>query len=287
MPETWTILKLLNWTEEYFKKKNLPQARLDAEILLAHTLSMQRIQLYMQHDRPMSPIELTIFKGYIKRRADFEPIAYITGSKDFWAQTFLVNKHVLIPRPDTELIIETILAEKKPFNHILDIGTGSGILAITLALEFPQSKVTAIDISPDALSVATENAARLGANNIDFICISMDDFKPSPDTNFDLIVSNPPYIDPIEIKTLMPDVKNHEPNLALDGGPFGLKFYPTIAKFAQNYLASEGEILVEIGESQGQSVQNIFQEAGFENCLILKDYASHDRVVKAKNPQTN
>jgi len=296
---TWTILNLLNWTTEYFTKAGLSSPRLDAEILLAHSLKLKRMDLYLQFDRPLLSDELAAYKMLIKRRIEREPIAYIIGEKEFWSRSFKVGPGVLIPRPETELIVEIVtrdsclVSREKPIT-ILDIGTGSGILAITLAKEFPNTQVMAIDISPEALSYAKENAERHSvADRIQFL---EQDFLTSHESlvtsHFDLIVSNPPYIASAEIETLDDDVRKFEPQLALDGDSDGLKFYRALSEKAFSLLNSQGTLVMEIGEDQGlavgglavggPAVGGLFSKDPWMDAKVIKDYAGHDRVVIVK-----
>lgn len=278
---TWNLLSLLNWTTDYFKKNSIESARLEAELLLSHLLQCERIKLYMQFDRPMNESELASFKTLVQRRIKGEPIAYIRGVKEFWSLPFKVGPGVLVPRPETEIIVERIKEEKRNFESILDIGTGSGILAIVLAKEFPSSVITAIDASENALNYARENAE---AHNVaDRIQFEKKDFLNSDfSQQFDLIISNPPYISSSVIETLSNDVKNFEPREALDGGADGLIFYRAIAQQSSVLLKENGLLVVEIGEDQGKSATEIFTLAGLKEIQVIKDYSGLDRVVVAK-----
>ena len=303
MAQIWTILSLLNWSQNYLSEKNIQQSRLDSEILLSTTLGLKRLDLYLQFERILNEEELASFKTVLKRRANFEPIAYILGKKEFWSREFEVNSDVLIPRPETELLIEQTLKILGPSpqpsptggeggsegkgrqgegeRSVLEIGTGSGILAITLAKEIKNTQVDAIDISPKALALAKKNSDRLETSSkINFIEADFTSYNFSK--TYDMIISNPPYIPSQEIETLMKDVSNFEPRLALDGGKDGLDFYRKIAQKAPALLKPQGFVVVEIGESQAKDVTKIFEDAGLKNISVIKDYSDHNRVVRGQ-----
>lgn len=278
---TWTLLSLLNWTTDYFTKNNIPTPRLDAEVLLAHSLKLERLQLYLQFERSMMEAELATFKALIQRRIKGEPVSYIRGIKEFWSLPFKVGPGVLVPRPETELLVEC--AKREKFSSILDIGTGSGNLAIALAKEFPQAKITAFDISDEALKYAQENASVHAVHlQIEFI---KRDFLTLPAPRFplhDLIVSNPPYISTSVWETLPPGIRDFEPRIALDGGPDGLAFYRKIGQTASGLLKEKGMVAVEIGEDQASAVKEIFEKNGLKDIEVIKDYANLPRVVTGK-----
>lgn len=283
----WTLLSLLNWTTDYFVKNKVATPRLDAELLLAHLLKIERLQLYLKFDRPMTEAELAAFKLLVQRRVKGEPVSYIRGVKEFWSLTFKVGPGVLVPRPDTEIILERvkeIFREKENPLNILDIGTGSGNLAIALAKEFLNSKITAMDISEEALKYARENAGSNGvASQIQFVQKDFLKFSDSKTSVYDLIVSNPPYISSAVIETLDPGIQHYEPRLALDGGPDGLAFYRKMGESASQLLKPEGLLAVEIGEDQGDTVKEIFSKAELNDIQIFKDYAGLSRVVVGRN----
>lgn len=288
MSETWTIARILSWCGGYFNDKGIESPRLDAELLLAHVLALPRIQLYVQFDRPLAATELTTFKALVKRRALHEPIAYIIGARDFWSRSFAVTPATLIPRPESELLIEIILkqAKTRPLLHGCDIGTGSGCLAITLLTELPSLAMVAVDISPEAITVAAKNAATHGVASRLTLC-QKDFFSDSfgdTQATYDVIVSNPPYISEDEILKLPQTVRDFEPKTALAAGADGLRFYPELARFAMRSLNPTGCIAVEIGEEQGPAVSAIFSDAGLANVSVKKDYAGNDRVVIANKP---
>lgn len=285
----WTLLTLLQWTTDYFIKQSLLTPRLDAELLLAHLLGCDRIKLYMQFDRLLTEAELKEFKKMIQRRVQGEPVSYIRGIKEFWSLPFKVGPGVLVPRPDTEVLVESVkcyvsLVKPQGNLEILDIGTGSGNIAIALAKEFPDAKVTAIDISEEALCYARENAK---LNNVEtrleFIKLDFFTHNPSRTILYDIIVSNPPYISTSVLETLDPGIKNYEPRQALDGGISGLDFYEKIGQSARALLKSKGMLVVEIGEDQTLAVTEIFQREGFVDIEVVKDYAGLSRVVICKS----
>jgi release factor glutamine methyltransferase len=277
LSEVWTVLKLLRWTADYFSGRSIDAPRLTAELLLADTLGLDRVGLYVNFERPLQADELAAFRARVKRRAAREPLAYILGHAEFWSLPLKVTPAVLIPRPDTELLVEAALPRLGAGSHILDIGTGSGALAIALAHECPQCRVTAIDVSPAALAVALENA-RMNrvAERIDLV---QQDLARLPAGPFDLIVANPPYIPSGELATLMPEVRDFEPSLALDGGPDGLAAYRAIAAQAGTALAVGGWLLAEVGAGQAAAVQALFAAAGLTDTFVARDLAGIERVV--------
>ncbi|MCP5464523.1 MAG: peptide chain release factor N(5)-glutamine methyltransferase [Deltaproteobacteria bacterium] len=289
MSEQWTIKKMLEWTSDYFSQKSIETPRLEAEILLCHVLGLRRIDLYLQFEKPLSQDELKSFKALIKRRLDNEPVAYLVGKKEFWSRDFFVSSDVLIPRPDSEHLIEVVLDHIKTLPkekrespmRAFELGLGSGCLSITLLNELPQLSVVGLDYSAEALAVARKNAeyhgvdARLHFEQGDFL---KSDFW---DASYDVVVSNPPYVSETEFNDLSATVKDHEPRLALVADDNGLAFYPKIATFAKKNLNENGVVVVEIGESQGMAVKKFFEDAGFSDVLVKKDLAGHDRAVFA------
>jgi len=284
----WTIIRILLWTESYFKAHFIDSPRLTAELLLAHSLDMARLDLYLQHDRPLDKNELSDFKALIKRRIQNEPVAYITGEKGFYDSDFKVAKGVLIPRPDTETLVEQALGvlEKSKWRgspkHVLELGVGSGAIIVSLARVYPDHVYLANDISADALKVARINAQNLLQTRVMFFSGSwLDAVKQKP--AFDLIVSNPPYIPTKDIKTLAPEIHRFEPMLALDGGHDGLDCYRQILEAAHHCLAPGGTLLFEIGFDQKEGLIRVFdRHAEYESIEFIKDLAGHDRVAKIK-----
>lgn len=292
MTEAWTIKQLLSWSQEYFFKKRIETARLDSEILLAHVLSLKRLDLYLQFDRMLTAAELSQFKTLLQRRCHHEPVAYLVGKKEFWSRNFFVSKDVLIPRPDTETLIQAVLDHFKAppsessslteqaRTHGLEIGLGSGNIAITLLLELPDLTMTAVEISKAAIEIAGKNAAFHGvANRLQIIEGDILAGLPNFEMHFDFIVTNPPYVSSSEMKRLPETVREHEPHLALEAGEDGLEFYKVIADLAKKNLEKDKFLAVEIGEEQGKAVTKIFGSAGCSDIRVLKDYAGQDRVI--------
>ncbi len=284
-PASWTVKALLSWTTDYLHKKGIEprDARLESHVLLAHVMNCPRIELIARSDEEPTGDERTSFKDLIRRRVEGWPVAYLVGRREFYLLPFEVTPAVLIPRPDTEtLVLEALrLLKGRPAPRVLDLGTGSGCIAVSLAHQSKGSHVTAVDISPDALEVAKRNADRHGvADRVHFR--HGDLFAPLPAGEpFDLIVSNPPYVTPAELDALAPEVRDHEPRVALDGGPDGLAFYRRIAADADRHLTPGGTVLVEIGWTQDEAVRTLFAETLTVGATI-KDAAGRPRVVTAK-----
>lgn len=284
-PTVWTIKALLNWTTDFLTRKGIENPRADAQILLAHVLNCKKIDLIVRYDEQPEEAERTRFRELIQRRVAGWPVAYLVGSRDFYLLSFDVSPDVLIPRPETETLVLEALAFLKPLksSKILDLGCGSGCIAVSIAHQNKDAQVTAIDISPDALDMAKRNAAKHGvAERITFL--QGDLFAPlTPGDRFDLVVSNPPYIAQTEFADLSTEVRDHEPRVALDGGPDGLVFYRRIAKGVGQFLKAGGRLLVEIGYTQETAVRAILAEqVELELEPTLKDLAGHARVVSAK-----
>lgn len=280
MGEVWTVLKLLRWTTDYFAGRGIDSPRLDAELLLAANLGLDRVGLYVNFERPLQADELAAFREQVRRRAGREPLAYILGQTEFWSLPLKVTPAVLIPRPETELLVEESLARFTPAGRVLDVGTGSGALAIALAHERPGCSVTAIDVSAAALEVAGANARSNGV--AERICFLQQDLATLPAGPFGLIVANPPYIPSGEHASLMPEVRDFEPRLALDGGADGLDAYRALARQADNVLAQDGWLLVEVGIGQAAAVRELFAGAGLVDLFTARDLAGIERVVGAK-----
>lgn len=286
-PTVWTIRALSTWTASFLaQKKNLDPrtARLESEILLAHVLECPRIELVARYDEEPPEADRTRFRELIKRRVDGWPVAYLTERREFYSLKFRVTPAVLVPRPETETLVMEALRLLKPLASpaVLDLGTGSGCIAVSIARQHKTARVTAVDVSPDALEVAKENAAALGvADRVAFLAGDL--FAPlPPGATFDAVVSNPPYIAAAEFATLPPEVRDHEPRTALDGGPDGLAFYRRIAAGAPAVLKPGGWVLVEIGATQNDAVRALFAaQPGLEVGKTLSD-GTHPRVVTAK-----
>ena len=277
MAECWTVLKLLRWTADYFAGRGLDAPRLDAELLLAATLGLDRVGLYVNFERPLQADELATYRERVRRRAGREPLAYILGQAEFWSLPLKVTPAVLIPRPETELLVEEALPRLCGRQQLLDVGTGSGALAIALAHERHELTVTAIDLSPAALAVAAENARSNGV--AERICFAQHDLGQLPPGPFDLVVANPPYIPSGELAGLMPEVRDFEPPLALDGGIDGLDAYRALARQAGTVLTAAGWLLVEVGSGQAAAVQQLFAGVGLKELFVSRDLAGIERVV--------
>ncbi len=283
--DLWTIGRILAWTQGYFIRREIDSPRLSSEILLAHCLGVERLDLYLHHDRPLDRDELTAFRRLIERRVDREPVAYITGSKGFWESEFQVKPGVLIPRPDTERLVELSLEALSetalPNGRVLELGVGSGAVIISLAKTNPELSCFASDISLIPLEVAALNAQKeLGGSKVSFVAGSW--FTPfNSRAKFDLIVSNPPYVPTGEIRGLQPEVSLFEPYLALDGGGDGLACIRSIMMQACDYLVPEGILLMETGSDQRERVEEIFRDCpGFSSIEFFDDYAGLNRVVR-------
>jgi release factor glutamine methyltransferase len=289
--KAWNVRDILKVTSDYLKQKDIEAPRLSAEILLAHLLALTRVQLYLRFDQPLNEEELTRYRALIKRRLNREPIQYITGTQEFWSLDFEVGPWVLIPRPESELLVETALAlyqEKRipdtDHPRFLDLCTGCGALAVSLAREVPEAVVLASDISDHALTMARRNAAKHGvANRIEFM--SGDLFLPALERNltFDLIVSNPPYIRSDAFESLSPEVRMYEPRLALDGGEQGMVYIQRILTQAPDSLRAGAWVLVEMDPEQTAKALKLIEETGlYGEWEQVKDYSRRYRMVMAR-----
>jgi release factor glutamine methyltransferase len=280
----WTPLSIITWGVEYLKGREIDSPRLTVELLLSHTLGCRRIDLYTNFEKPLTPQELALFKELLKRRLDREPVQYILGKTEFMGLEFLVNPAVLIPRPETERLVEIVLDECKQregqtFLRILDIGTGSGNIPVSLAHFDPRIECIAYDISKDALEVARENAARHNVSDrITFMegdIFSTVQLERAP---FDIIVSNPPYIALTEYVTLQPEITRYEPRYAATDENDGLMFFRRMVAIMSRLLKKDGACFVEIAYNQGEDVTLLFSSI-FHTVSIMKDYSGNDRVV--------
>jgi len=284
----WNILSLLKWATGYFTSHGIDSPRASAEILLATLLNLKRIDLYLRYDQPLLKSELSGFKSLIKRRVNREPVAYIIGKKEFWSLDLEVNPDVLIPRPDTETLVEAALNCLKPVDspqdsagQVLELGTGSGAIVLALASERPAYRYIATDISLKAIGVARTNAMRHQLESVvSFVAGNwLDPFSPNMPV-FDMILSNPPYIPFEDIASLQPEVNRFEPLLALDGRSDGLHAIRQIIFSAHTLLKPQGVLLIEIGFNQKKAVTQLIQHCGhYHPFEIIKDYAGHYRVV--------
>ncbi|CAN5415160.1 peptide chain release factor N(5)-glutamine methyltransferase [soil metagenome] len=277
--EPWTIGTILRWATDDFRARNIESPRLDAEVLLAHALRATRTQLIIELMRELTPTELGAFRELVKRRRQREPVAYLLGTREFYGRSFRVDARVLVPRPDTETLVEVALGRTVHVSlsaRVLDLCTGSGCVAITLARERPTTRVVATDASAAVLVVACENSLRLGAYSVAFV---RGDLYADVASRFDIITANPPYIASAEIAGLPPDVAKFEPRVALDGGTDGLDFYRRITAGAPSRLVRGGALAVEVGAGQADAVANIMTAAGFVDVVRTRDYARIERVV--------
>jgi release factor glutamine methyltransferase len=280
LTERWTVLKILKWTADYFTGKEIASARLEAELLLAATLDLDRVGLYVNFERPLDASELAAFRAQVQRRAKGEPVQYILGETEFWSLPFTVNPAVLVPRADTEVLVEEALARVNSADGILDVGTGSGAIAVALAHEKKDVQITALDCSEAALQVARGNAERNGvAERVNCIAGDLADLPSGP---FAMVVSNPPYIPTADCEQLMPEVRDHEPRMALDGGEDGLTAYRQLASQTGKILIPGGWLLVEIGIGQAEDVVALFKASGLAEIQCRDDYAGISRVVAGR-----
>ena len=286
--EKWTIQKLLGWITDYFTKNGVDAPRLSAEMLLSYVLSLERIELYMHFDKPVSDGQLKQLHELVKRGGENEPVAYLVGRTEFYSLEIKVNRDCLIPRPETELLAERaieFLRKRAGRQYVCDLCTGSGCVAVAVAKGVKDIAIIATDICDAALSVAAENVNHHDlAGKIKLLCGDL--FAPVieglDETRFDLIVSNPPYISTREYEKLDKNVKDYEPKKALHAGEEGLDVYRRIIEGADSHLKGDGALMLEIGYAQGAAIRDLLKEAGcFSEIIIEKDFSNNDRVVTA------
>lgn len=283
--DTWTVSRLLTWTADFLKKKGSDSPRLDAEVLLSHVLEWPRVKLYTHFEDEVGERAKATYRDLVKRRSEGAPVAYLVGKKEFFSMDFAVSSVVLIPRPDTETAVVAALdcLKGRPSPHVVDVGTGSGCIALAIAKGCPTARVIAIDVSPEALGVATSNAASLNlADRVDFR--QGDLLEPVVGEGpFDLIVSNPPYIPTSDIDELEQGVRDYEPHLALDGGPDGLRIVQRLVASAAESLVPGGSLVIEIGSAQEEAVRSLISEVeGLVLAPTIRDAANHPRVILAR-----
>ena len=282
--KTWRIIDLINWGEEYLKEKSIENPRIEIELFLQHLIDCKRIDLYLQFEKIVRSESLATLKSWIKRRINKEPIQYILGSSEFYGRPFIVNKNVLIPRPETEILIDISIEKLKNINNplILDVGTGSGCIGITIALEIPSSTIIATDIDERAISVAKNNVEKYGVKNIEFIITDI--FHEKINRNVDMLISNPPYIAKEEVPGLMKEVKNYEPLIALTDNNDGLMFYRRFVEIIPSILKKNGTAIMEVGiEDHPDRVEEFFRESGFSDIKTELDLNKDRRALVIKN----
>ena len=286
-----TIRELIRVTSEYLDGKGVESAKLNAERLLADVLGLSRIELFFQHDRPVLGAELDHYRDLVRRRAQGEPLQQILGETEFYSRVFKVEPGVFIPRPETERLVEEAVALLAPPDRRLlapvavEIGCGTGIIGVSLALDVPRLTVYATDVNPAAVQLTKHNAHILGADPRVHV-LPGNRFDPLPahlKGQVDLVVSNPPYVREADIPGLAAEVSEHDPVEALNGGEDGLVFYRALASGLGVWLRPGGHVAVEIGDDQGQDVEDIFSASGLEDIRVIRDYADRDRVVTARS----
>jgi len=276
-----TTLEVLNAAASYLEKRGVESARLNAEHLLAHVLGMpRRIELYLQFERPLSEVERAPLRDLVKRRGEGVPLQHLLGEVEFCGRLFICDERALIPRPETELLVELVLKESGAAASILDVATGSGVIGLSLALSRPDVAVTLCDISPEALSLANVNALRHGI--ADKVTRKESDLFDCVEGIFDVIVSNPPYIPTSDISTLSREVKN-DPVLALDGGADGLRIVERLVKDALGRISPGGLLAMEIGHDQASRVVEILKMHNFRDIVVHRDYQDVERFVFSRH----
>ena len=271
----WKISEIINRANDLLTSKDIENPKLDSEYIISHVLGMSMLELNLHQDDNITEDNLVLIQNMIFRRGKNEPLQYILGETDFYGLTFKVNEHVLIPRPETELLVEKIIKENPAVEEILEIGTGSGAIAIALTANIKNAKIEAVDISNEALQIARENAAK-NKVNINFFC---SDIFENVIGKYDLIISNPPYIPGKEYQYLSREIREYEPSIALLADDNGLTFYKKILCSAKDYLTEKGKIYFEIGYSLSESIKKVAEENGFRNIETVKDLNGFDRMM--------
>ncbi len=276
-----TVLEAIKLSTKYLEKKQVESPRTNAEILLADILHCKRLDLYLSFDKPLSENELNLYRESIKQRAMRIPLQYILGYVEFFGLKINVNQNVLIPRPETELLVEKIINDFKSIKNlrILDIGSGSGNISLSLAKNLENSFVTGIDISDKAIEVAIDNAIKNSVANVEFKLLDIMTEEIFNQGKFDLIVSNPPYVSKNDYQTLEPELKVHEPRVALTDNADGLTFYNRIITIAKNILKQQGYLYFEIGKDQHEIIYGLMNQQNFNNIKIQKDYSGIERMI--------
>jgi release factor glutamine methyltransferase len=291
--ETWTIQKLLNWVTGYLTEKGIDSPRLSAELLLSHVLQLKRIELYTQYDKPVGMEELDKLRELVRRAGQHEPVAYLVGKTEFYSMELNVTPACMIPRPETELLVQRAIEFLRTRNGtqlVCDLCTGSGCIAAAIANNYPNVRIIATDICDDALAVAAMNIQKYQLQD-KIKLLSGDLFEPIiPQLDagqFDLIVCNPPYISSVEYEKLDKNVRDYEPRLALFAGEDGLDIYRRIIEKVDTFLKPDAALMLEIGYAQGQAMKEMLERSGiFANIKIEKDFHNNDRIVTAiKTPE--
>jgi len=277
-----TVLEVIKLSTEYLQKKGVESPRANAEILLAEILKCKRLELYLAFDKPLAENEVQVYREAIRKRGLRIPLQYIVGNVEFYGLKLIVNENVLIPRPETELLVEKIINDSDKSNNlkILDIGVGSGNISLSISKNLPNSKVVAIDISKTALYVANQNAEINSLQDrIEFRLFDIMNDNLNSLGKFDLIVSNPPYVSENDYESLEPELKNHEPKIALTDNSNGISFYKHIVEASDQLLKKPGKIYFELGIDQSAQVQEYFEQNNFTNIKITKDYSGIERII--------
>jgi release factor glutamine methyltransferase len=282
MSEPWTARRVVAWIQGDLGRRGFSSPRLEADLLVCHALGLRRIALYTDLDRPLVERELSEVRALVERRRAHEPIAYILGEREFYSRPFAVDRDVLIPRPDTETLVDVALAALPTgTGPVAELCVGSGAVIVTLLCERPELTGVATDISSAALAVAAANAARHGVT--ERLTLAQGDlFAALPATRFAVLVVNPPYIPSAVIPTLDPDVRSFEPMLALDGGGDGLDFYRRLSAGAGEHLVSGGTLALEVGHDQAEAVAGLLRERGYEDVRATRDLSGIERVVSGR-----
>ena len=277
-----TVLEALNGASDYLQNKGIKSSRLNAELLLSHILNCKRLELYLSFDRPLQKSEIDSYRELLKRRSTFEPLQYIIGKVEFYGLEFEVNQSVLIPRPETELLVEAVIESvaKDENINILDIGSGSGNISIALAKNIPSCTVVGIDISEEAIETSTRNAKLNGVESqLMFVKKNILNGIEINENSFDVVVSNPPYVSVADFVNLDPELRLYEPQIALTDESDGLSFYRNISVLSRSLLKNNGKLFFEIGVGQSDAVKKILIDSDYKNIVIIKDYSDIERVI--------
>ena len=277
-----TILEVIAKSIEYLDKKGIESPRANAEILLANILNCKRLELYLMYEKPLRDSELNNYREFLKRRSNYEPVQYITGSVEFYALELKVTPAVLIPRPETEILVEVIIdsVKKEDELFILDFGSGCGNISIALAENLPNVHVTGIDISKDAIMIANENLEKYKLNDrVNFVKGDILKFNVNNFSNYDIIVSNPPYVSQNDYLNVQKEIKNFEPKIAVTDFSDGYKYFVKIITLASEILKSGGKLFFEMGEGQSKKINELLVKNNYKKIYVFKDYQKIDRVI--------